>query len=131
MSGVRIDFREVHRLAVTLDAAANVAPDEARKVVARGALQIKNGMRSRVQGLAHAPAYPYSITYDTKLTPAGAEAEIGPDKAKRQGALGNLINYGSVNNGPIPHVEPAAADEQPRFEKAMQDLAEKALGDLR
>lgn len=51
-------------------------------------------------GLAHAPYYPRSITYDLMLSSAGIEVEIGPDKSRRQGALGNLIEYGSSNNPP-------------------------------
>jgi HK97 gp10 family phage protein len=124
---IRIEHGDLDRLAADLDEAAKVAPGEARKVVQKGALNIKNGARQRIGRPAHAPAYASSITYDTKETPGGAEAEIGPDKGKRQGALGNLLEYGSINNAPIPHIRPAVDEELPKFEKAMQDLAEKAL----
>ncbi len=130
MAALKVDASEVQALAEILVKAAGVAPIEARAVVAKGALQIKNDARRRVSGLAHAPAYPASITYDTNETATGAWAEIGPDKGKRQGALGNLLEYGSVKNAPRPHMAPALEAEQPRFEKAMEDLAVKALGDL-
>lgn len=51
-------------------------------------------------GLAHAPAYPRSISYDLAIQTTGVAVEIGPDKAMPQGALGNLIEYGSSNNPP-------------------------------
>lgn len=108
--------------------AARIAPTDARKVVAKGALNIKDDARRRIRGLAHARAYPSSITYDLWPNWRGAVAEIGPDKAKRQGALGNLLEYGSVNNPPHPHLAPALAAERPRFERAMEDLAVDALG---
>ncbi|MFD6770594.1 hypothetical protein ACFWC6_30725 [Micromonospora chalcea] len=127
---VTIDSDGVARLRVKLDRAVSEAPEEAGKVVEKGALNIKNGMRRRVGGIAHAPAYPAAITYDRSAGLRGPEAEIGPDKRRRQGALGNILNYGSVNNAPIPHVEPAADEELPRFEKAMEDLAVRLLEDL-
>jgi hypothetical protein len=120
----------LRRLAADLDAAAHVAPEEARKVVAKGALNIKKDWRRAWTGLRHAPALPYAITYDTKLTGDRASAEIGPDKDRRQGALGNLIEYGSVKNAPIPGGLPALEREAPRFEKALTDLAARTLEGL-
>lgn len=124
------DTAEVAAVADILVKAAGVAPVEARKVVAKGALNIKTDARRRVSGLAHAPSYSNSITFDSHETATGGWAEIGPDKSKRQGALGNLIEYGSVNNAPIPHMAPAAEAETPKFEKAMEDLAAALLKDL-
>lgn len=124
---MRFEAPDLAVLAVTLDSAADDALPEARKVVAKGLLNIKNGARRRVTGLQHAPAYPYSITYD--MDPGEASGEVGADKSKRQGALGNLIEYGSVHNPPRPHIGPEADAELPRFTKAIQDLAVEALED--
>jgi hypothetical protein len=126
---VSIDSDDLARLTVQLDKAASKSPQEAAKVVEKGALNIKNGMRRRVTGIGHAPAYPSAITYDTSQGFRGPEAEIGPDKNRRQGALGNILNYGTVKNPPIPHVEPAADEEMPRFERAMEDLSVRLLED--
>ncbi|MCX5066907.1 hypothetical protein OOJ91_13730 [Micromonospora lupini] len=122
-----IEYGELKKWQHDLDAVLLQAPKETRAVVQRGALNIKRDAQGRVRGLAHAPAYPYAISYDTKETPASYTAEIGPDKAKRQGALGNLIEFGSVNNAPRPHMIPAGDAERPRFEKAMEDLAARIL----
>jgi hypothetical protein len=119
---------EVAEVADLLAKAPGVAAAEARQVVAKGALNIKTDARRRVTGLKHAPAYPSSITYDSHEVAGSAWAEIGPDKQRRQGALGNLLEYGSVKNAPRPHMRPAAEAERPKFEAAMQSLAEKALG---
>lgn len=124
---IKVDPGEVKEFHEILVHAAGAAPDESRKVVSKGALNIKNDAKKRVSGLAHAPAYPRAISYDTAASADAAWAEIGPDKAKRQGALGNLLEYGSVHNAPIPHIRPAADAELPRFEKAMSDLAEKLI----
>lgn len=110
-----------------LDTADGMIPPEAKKIVAKGALNIKNDARSRIKGLAHAPAYPYSITYDPLDLPRGPAADVGPDKSRRQGALGNILEYGSSNNPAHPHMAPAVEAEAPRLEQAAADLAEKAL----
>ncbi len=96
-------------------------------VVAKGALNIKNDAAQRVSGLRHAPAYPKAITYDTGISLSGPFADIGPDKSKRQGALGNLLEFGSKKNAPRPHMAPAAEAELPKFEAALEALAVKAL----
>jgi hypothetical protein len=127
-SSLHFDTAEVAAVADILVRAAAVAPLAARAVVAKGALNIKTDARARISGLAHAPAYPSAITYDSHETAGSAWAEIGPDKDKRQGALGNLLEYGSTNNGPRPHMGPAAEAELPKFAAAMEELAVKALG---
>jgi hypothetical protein len=113
---------ELKRFALDLDNAADVAPEEVRKVVQRGALNIKNDARRRISGRAHLPRYPHSISYDSTPTPSGAYADIGPDKRRTQGALGNVIEYGTIQNAPIPHLDPAGRAEMPRFARAVEDL---------
>jgi hypothetical protein len=137
VSGVEFEDREVRLLSADLMAAAAEAPEETRKVVQKGALNIKTDARRRVSSIAHAPTYPLTITYDTEVSATGASAEIGPDKDKKVGGgkhqtpgdLGHLFEFGGPHNAPIPHMAPAAAAELPRFEKAMTDLAERLLGD--
>ena len=118
----------LNELIDALDNAAKVTPEQIRKVVARGALQIKKDWQQRWSGHSYIPALPYAVSYDTKLSVGGGSAEIGPDKGRPQGPLGNLIEFGSENNAPIPGGQPALDAEAPRFEKALGDLAEKVLG---
>ena len=118
-------------ITVVVDAltkASAVAVEDVTAVVAKGALNIKTDAARRVSGLKHAPAYPRSITYDMYVTFAGPSAEIGPDKNKRQGALGNILEYGTTKNAPIPHMGPAADAEEPKFVSALETLAVEALG---
>ena len=127
---ISIDSDDLARFSVKLDKIVSQSPAEAAKVVEKGALNIKNAARRRASGIRHAPAYPSSITYDMSEGFRGPEAEIGPDKQKRQGALGNILEYGTTKNAPIPHIAPSADEELPRFERAMEDLAVKALEGL-
>ena len=123
---ITFDTSEVRRLAAELGAIPAETMPQVRAVLQKGALNIKNDWRARWAGLSHAPGLPYAITYDTALTATSAKAEIGPDKGKRQGALGNLLEFGSINNAPHPGGGPALAAEAPKFEKALTDV----LGDL-
>lgn len=124
---ISIEGDDLGDLADALRRAAKRAPEETRKVVSKGALNIKNDWRKRWSGYAHAPALPSAVTYDIRSSGSRIEAEIGPDKAKRQGALGNLFEFGSVNNAPIPGGVPALEVETPKFTQALEDLAERLI----
>jgi len=122
---VRIDVSDVNRLAAELESKAQRVGAQAAAVVRKGALNVKTDARRFSSGLAHAPAYPYSIGYDIEGDGrfGAVAAEIGPDKDKAQGPLGNILEYGTVNNAPFAHLGPALDIEGPRFEKALTDVA--------
>jgi hypothetical protein len=105
-----------------LQQAADDAVKGAKGVVAKGSLNIKKDTQRAWSGFKHAPALPRAVGYDTKVSGTLVSSEIGPDKAKRQGALGNLLEYGSVNNAPHPALNPALDAEDPRFTSALEDL---------
>lgn len=107
-------------------AAADVVP-EARKVVARASLNIKRDAQKKISGLAHAPHYPRAIGYDTAVSGTRVTSEIGPDKKKKQGTLGAVLEYGSVNNAPLAHLGPALDYEVPNLERYLGELGEDLL----
>ena len=96
---MNIDTRELTVLANDLVDAGDEVVGEARKVIQRGALNIKNQLRDEASGHVHAPRLPYAITYDTQITRDGIEAEIGP----LEGGAGSLAfyYYGNAKTGPI------------------------------
>jgi hypothetical protein len=124
----RFDSSEVRGVVDALNRASRVALPDVTRVVAVGARNIQQDWRRRWSGFRHAPALPAAITYDVFNSLRGPAADIGPDKNRRQGALGNLLEYGSIKNAPIPGGAPAAQAEEPRFAKALEDLMVKALG---
>lgn len=89
----------------------------------KAAINVEEAARESASGLAHAPAYPQSITHDVRATLTGVEAEIGPDKGLAQGALGNLIEYGSVNNPPHNDLGQAHDAEEPVWVRHMTEIA--------
>lgn len=96
-------------------------------LLTKGAVNIKGDWRASASGLKHAPLYSASITFDVIPSPTVLAAEIGPDKTKPQGALGNLIEYGSVKNPPHLDGARALAAEEPRFYEAASDAAAQAV----
>lgn len=108
------------------------APLEARagtrRAVQAASKRIKDDAIQAITGTRYAPHYPRSIGYDTWERGVGeVEAEIGADKGKPQGALGNILEYGTVNNAPRPHLRPALDREAPRFERAIVEILERTL----
>lgn len=117
---------DLTRLQRDLHRAADV-DGEVVAVLSRGALNIKNAWRDSASGLPHAPRYPHSIGYDLDVSSSSAEAVIGPDKDLAQGALGNLIEFGSVNNPPHNDGGRALLAEERRFIGAMEALGDRIL----
>lgn len=116
-------------LLASLVAASVQSPEKVHEIVQRGCFNIKGDWRRRWSGHPHIPALPYAITYDTELFANAASGEVGPDKGRRQGALGNIIEFGTPNNAPIPGGLPTLEEEAPKFEKALGDLGVKLLSE--
>lgn len=117
----------LNEVVAELDRAQSRMMPDVRAVVERGALNIKQDAARRASGLKHAPAYPQSISYDVHNTFGGVTAEIGPDKGRRQGALGNILEFGTPNNAPRPHLNPALDVEEPKFVAALDALLVRLL----
>ena len=121
---VSLDASGLKTLAADLDRAGRTAPRRAAEVVEVGARHVRDFAREAATGIGHAPHYPRSITHDLTLRGFAAEAEVGPDKTRTQGALGNILEFGTSKNAPIPHLGPALAREAPAFLRAMRDLGD-------
>lgn len=122
-----IDASEVTALARTLVASTVVVKAGARAVMQKSALNVKNDARQRISGLWHAATYPSSIKYETISRAGSIEALIGPEIGGPQWGLGDILEYGTVNSGPHPHLMPAAAKELPVMNRALAELATKVL----
>ena len=125
---VTFDVSQLIDLAQDLAGAGKRLAREVPKVIKKGANNIKMDARKRYReqagahGKGHAWRYPSTISYDFTTAARKVEAEIGPDKEKPQGALGNLLEFGSANSAPLPHLVPAWEKEIPKTEQALGDV---------
>lgn len=110
-------------------AVKNAIPD-AKKITGKGALNVKREAQRIIRERSHRgylPHYPRAISYDVEAHGTLVSAEIGPKTEKLQGGLGRLIELGSANNAPIPHLDPALSLEENTFYGYMEELGEKLL----
>lgn len=119
---IYVDASEVRALARDLEPSDRLP--EFRKVVSRGALNIKNGLRDDAKSNGSYRHFYRSISYDMV---GDLEAEIGPDKNKVQGALGNILYFGTSKNAPELNIMGPLDREEPRFVQALGDVAEDLL----
>jgi hypothetical protein len=101
--------------------------DKTQRVVGFGCNQIKKDWQRRWTGYAHIPHLPRAISYDVDSAAGVVTGEVGPDRLREQGGLGSYIEKGTINNAPIPGGFPAIDTEEPKFERAMADMAEELL----
>jgi hypothetical protein len=121
------DVSDVYEFALSLEKSADDVVDTMRPVVAKGALNIKKDMQADAEGHPHSPAFPAAISYDTKVLRDEISAEIGPDKTKRQGALGNILYFGTSKNPAVLDINGPLDTEEPKFIKAIEDAIEDLL----
>lgn len=146
--GMRIDSSELDKLAADLGQVPAESGENLRKAIEVTARNVKDTAKRNATGMAHAPAFPHSITYDvgvgyeqsigqqamsviqggiSSARVSVLRAEIGPDKERPQGALGNLIEYGSVHNPPQGIMHGALQENEADFERGAEKAIEDAL----
>lgn len=137
--GVSIDSSDFSKLSADIGKAPSTSGKTLRQAIEVTARNVRDTAREKASGLDHAPAFPYSITYDIGANHSllretfgggGADtltAEIGPDKNRTQGALGNLLEYGSVNNPPRGIMHGALQENEADFERGIDKAIDDAL----
>lgn len=119
-----VDTSELRTLSASLGRASGATIQAARQVIAKGALNIKNETRENVSKSDYWKRLAHTVNYEQ----VGLWAEIGYDDVG-QGELAGVYEFGTARRDPHPTLIPAFDHEAPRFEKAMGDLAAKAIED--
>ena len=139
---VAVDASELRALINDLRDAPNLVRKEARSVISKGALNIKNQMRDEVAKSRHF-RFAHTVTYDIKGGGDSISAEIGP----KSGGVGSLAGFayfggspwsgrkkpgrgwqqGPGGGGTVADPQGALDAEAPNVEKYLAELAEKAL----
>jgi hypothetical protein len=127
MGATGIGFNEIIN---RLQRARDEAVGETKKVVGKGCSNIKKQAQATIRSAStrgYLPHYPRSIRYEVTARGFVITGELGPDNIRPQGGLGRLLEFGSVNNAPIPHLSPALDAEAPKFQRHMQEMANRLL----
>lgn len=120
-----IDMSEVTKLSADFGRASRAALPAVDRVVSRGALNIKNAMVREAEADGSYKHFSRSISYDRAYSLGVIGYEVGPDKGRRgtQAALGNLLYFGSVNNGSALDIEVGLREEEPRLVENLARVA--------
>ena len=119
MSDFSIDVSEVTGFVDSVGRITASATRDVDAVVKKGAQNVKNEMVADARGSAHFKGMAGSISYD-RLSPG--EYEVGPDKSRAGGALGNIYYFGTSRGGGSGDIDKPVQSETPRFEQALSAL---------
>lgn len=122
-----VDVGELNDLAADLHRGGFLVALSGLAAVEHSAANLTSTARELAPHGPHTPTYAASITYDIEVEIAAITAEIGPDKEKPQGPLGNIFEYGTSEVAPQAHIGPAVDIENPNFYGAIGAIAAKAL----
>ena len=96
------DFSELMSLAADIEEAPKALPKYLRKALDVSSTKVKKGAQATVKGrkgLGHAAgAIDYELSGSSGAV-SEMSSEVGYNKGRRAGALGNLIEFGAPNSG--------------------------------
>jgi hypothetical protein len=129
------DFSELDILALNLGDLGPLAGKFVASAVTVTARKVKDTWRDKLKGSETLPALPYSVTYDTAVFQGFGvtqiKADVGFDKERAQGALGNVSEFGTptvTGRGyGIASLEENQADLERGVEIAARDAAQAML----
>ena len=127
LSDFTIDVSEVTGFVDSVGRVVASATREVDAVVKKGAQNVKNEMVADASASPHFKGMAGSISYD-QLSPG--EYEVGPDKGRRGGALGNIYYFGTSRGGGSGDIDKPVQSETPRFEQALTALVAEFGGRL-
>ncbi|HEX6873689.1 MAG TPA: hypothetical protein VF163_21530, partial [Micromonosporaceae bacterium] len=107
-------------------------PEKWRKVLSRGGVQIKLAWRRRWSPIGAAPHQAwhlkYGIGYDThERANTRFWVVVGVAAHNPQAPLAHFPEFGSLKNPPMPGGLPSLLEEEPRFARAVADVAVELL----
>jgi len=121
---------ELRQFAIAVGRLADSAYEDVDAVISKGAVNVKSEMIADVASSPHFKGMAGSITYEHHNTKGVIRREIGPDKGRRGGSLGNIYYFGTSRGGGSGDIEKPLRSEEPRLLSAMHALVEKWAGQL-
>ena len=120
------DFSELDRLAADIGEVPAKSGPKIRKALEVTSRYVRDSWRDKLKGSISFKHLPGAVTYDiVTFQGFGAsvfQAEIGFDKGRPQGALGNLSEFGKPGQAPMGFGHASLLENQADFEKGI-DIA--------
>jgi hypothetical protein len=121
---IELDLSNLAKLDLVFAEAERAALAGFYPVVKKAAQNIKTNMAADASGHPRFSHLPASITYD--IVPAGLRTllvQVGPDKRKRQGPLGNIFYFGTAKTAPVGDLTGPLQREVPNLTAALMRLS--------
>ncbi|MCR6706553.1 MAG: hypothetical protein NVV66_18320 [Cellulomonas sp.] len=125
--GFTVDTSSLRRLMADLSRAASQAVDVVEPVLEHGALNIKNGLVEDAEASTHFKGMAGALSYDRVGFASRIGFEIGPDKDRRGGALGNIAYFGTPRGGGTLDLDGPLTAEEPRLVASLAKALEGLL----
>lgn len=128
--GFDIDFSDITKLAADIAEAPREVRPNLRKALEVTSRNIKDAWASKVAGSPGLEGLQGAVSYDVlsdNSSVAPITAEIGFDKSRRQGPLGNISEFGSVHHPPRGYGLAALQENAADFEKGIDIAVEQAM----
>lgn len=129
--GIGFDFSEIDRLVADLGDISDAAGKNVIKAVEGTSLGVKKAWQEPLKGSRTLWALPFALTYDVEGDGTTVTSEIGFDKERNQGPLGNISEYGTPTTTGRGFGLAALEKNIPDFERGLSvalEQAEKAAG---
>lgn len=110
-------------LAADLLRASSKAQRESEAVVKKAAQNLKDQLNGQFAASKHYKAAAGSVTYDMIPSFGSWSAEVGPDKARRSGAIANIAFFGGSRGGKSLDLDGPVRAEAARFQSELSKLA--------
>lgn len=129
-----LDFSELNKLAADLGTVAANAGPKLRSAIEYTSVEVKKGAQQKVGKRKHwrqaAAAIDYEIKASASIGGSSITSEIGYDKDKPAGKLGNLVEFGAPNSPnaltPGDELRTALHEQEADFEKGLSKALEDA-----
>jgi hypothetical protein len=109
-----IDDSQLVKLAADIARSPALSMVEIVATTVRAGKTIQRDAKSAAPKGGHVSGYAGKITTSTKKTAWSVETEVGPLQSG-QGALGEILEFGTARSAPHPHLMPAADAEIPTW----------------
>lgn len=121
------DLSGLDRLTADLAAVGVEALPFVRQAIQGTALGVKKSWQAKVTGSRGLTGLANAVTYDTEVKGGTVTAEIGYDKSRPQGPLGNISEFGSPTHPPRGYGAAALQENTDDFVRGIEHAAADAL----